>query len=741
VLGGLALLCCLAACRQRLPAPPVPAAAPAPAPAPGATAAAEEPVDRLLRRLAAPPADAEPAGDLFELVSLLTTRDRALATPGRAEPTARLALASLKTWTGWRRSTALAAVGALAALWPAAQRALYQGGASAQLRALLADEATERQRGQALFALGALYPLHERAGAAAAAAQAADRALLCNGLRDESRFVRRQAVLGATLAREAALDGPLLAALQGYVGDAPPATALIDQADPRALRLPTSLTDEQVSELLPLWPAFVELLLSLPPRSAGVATAQALQLGRAMAAARPRSATALFLLAQVQDRRHDAAASATLRAALAVGNLPAVFLESLGARGRALQTPVDLPAARREVWRLLAARAPAGLPPPYLAPPVGSAELGGGSLRVRTVDEAELLARARAVLAGPGPGSAAARALGAELFAYYPFGSAAYYDPCLRSFFYGDNRDLAPALGLAAEGDAAAGRLLVGVVRTAPPAGPPAGGALPLKEAGNGGRFGVTCALCHAQVDAGGRRQDGLPTRTYDQGLLLAACVDQPLHHKAGNRNLADLLDYRPGRNDSSSDGVQNPTEIPSLLGLRVAGPVRWNGDTPTLAVQIDRNLSQRSAPPEIIALVAAYLRDLPLPPPPAAEPARAAMVSAGARVFARACQRCHAGPAHTSGEIVAQPVLGTDPTRVSAVLPNSTEGYKIPSLLRISRSAPYLHDGSVPTLAALLELPAPGSPPQELARRGHRFGLALPVRDRVALLAFLETL
>jgi cytochrome c peroxidase len=116
-------------------------------------------------------------------------------------------------------------------------------------------------------------------------------------------------------------------------------------------------------------------------------------------------------------------------------------------------------------------------------------------------------------------------------------------------------------------------------------------------------------------------------------------------------------------------------------------------------------------------------------------------MVSAGARVFARACQRCHAGPAHTSGEIVAQPVLGTDPTRVSAVLPNSTEGYKIPSLLRISRSAPYLHDGSVPTLAALLELPAPGSPPQELARRGHRFGLALPVRDRVALLAFLETL
>jgi CxxC motif-containing protein (DUF1111 family) len=183
---------------------------------------------------------------------------------------------------------------------------------------------------------------------------------------------------------------------------------------------------------------------------------------------------------------------------------------------------------------------------------------------------------------------------------------------------------------------------------------------------------------------------------------------------------------------------VHDPTEIPSLLGLRVAGPVRWNGDTPTLAVQIDRNLSQRSAPPEIIALVAAYLRELPLPPPPPQpnDPAHAAEVSAGARVFARACQRCHAGPAYTSGEVVAQPVVDTDPTRVSAVLPNSSEGYKIPSLLRISRSAPYLHDGSVPTLAALLELPRRGP-----ARRGHRFGLALPVRDRVALLAYLQTL
>jgi CxxC motif-containing protein (DUF1111 family) len=181
---------------------------------------------------------------------------------------------------------------------------------------------------------------------------------------------------------------------------------------------------------------------------------------------------------------------------------------------------------------------------------------------------------------------------------------------------------------------------------------------------------------------------------------------------------------------------VHNPTEIPSLLGLRVGGPVRWNGDTPTLEVQIDRNLSPSSAPPAVITLVAAYLRGLPLPPASPPRPGTERQVATGAAVFARTCQRCHAPPAYTTGEIIAQPELQTDVTRVSAVLPNSSEGYKIPSLLRVSRSAPYLHDGSVATLEALLELPRPAR-----GRPGHRFGLDLPAAERTALLAFLRTL
>jgi mono/diheme cytochrome c family protein len=415
-----------------------------------------------------------------------------------------------------------------------------------------------------------------------------------------------------------------------------------------------------------------------------------------------------------------------------------VFLSALGPAGRSLAPPIDIAAARLAVRAELAARPRRG-PPPAPAAAVTLSAHRSGQVRVRSVSPAALAALAAATLRGPGPGSAAARALGAELFASYPFGSEEYYDPCLRSFFAGNNRDLFPALGLSAEQAPAGGRLLVGVVQTgAPGVVPPT--TLAASPGAAPGRYGVTCALCHAQVDEQGVRRDGLPSRTYDQGLLLAACVDQPIHQKSGNRNLADLLDYRPGRNDSSSDGVHNPTEIPSLLGLRAFGPVRWNGDTPTLEVQIDRNLSPRSAPPEVIALVAAYLRALPLPPAAPPAPGSERQVAEGAAIFARTCQRCHAPPTYTTGEVIAQPELNTDVTRVSAVLPNSSEGYKIPSLLRIRRSAPYLHDGSIPTLSALLDL-QPRSRLRTPETSGHRFGLSLPARERLALLAFLRTL
>jgi len=663
-------------------------------------------VDRLLA------AGALEAGALFELTSLFTTRDHELATPERLHKLAQGLGAALGAPDRRLRAAALASIGALAALSEEGRAALMNARVAERLFAQLQDEPGPLLRGRALLALGALAPALTRP-----ADKQAMRELLTTGLADANRFVSRQAVIGATLTRDEALDSGLLGALRRQLGLAAPVTG--DGAAPPIPAIPAVLPPPVAVELMPLLPAYVDLLMSLPQPEAQAAAE------RLVAAAQrhdPSSATAHFLHAELLSKRRDPKALEALRTALSLGNLPAVFVNSLSTEARALAAAPDVAAARAEVRRLLASR-PAEL---YraAAPRVTASLLdseASAALRpeIRAVSPTELEQRAEAVVRADGATSAKGLQLGAELFLTYPFGSEEYYDACLRSFLLagGSNRDLLDRLGLSYEQAADGRRTVVGVVA--------ATGQEPAP------RYGVTCALCHAQVDREGRRGDGLPTRIYDQGLLLAACVDQPIHDKAQNRNIGELMQYLPGRNDSSSDGVHDPTEIPSLYGLAAPGPVRWNGDTPTLEVQIDRNLSQKSAPPAVIALVAAYLRSLS--PPPADQRAAASPIwAAGQAAFQRHCQRCHAPPLYTSGQIVSVELLNTDRTRVSAVLPNSTEGYKVPSLLRIAATAPYLHDGSVPTLLDLLDPRRPG---------GHRFGQDLPKAERAALLSFLRSL
>lgn len=771
----------------------------------GDRAAGLAPVDALLARIEKPcaPCGAERAADLFELASLLTSLDRADATDARVTQAARLCLAALgdpheEFRTEGRQvvvETALASLGALAATLPAARDALQAAGAAAKIRALIEEEPartpdggapaadagtgdggepgarvrlrepTQREHARSLLVLGALF----QAGAARPPAAKGrddrddregrdkDRALLRAGLLDPRRLVQRQAVLGATLARDEALDPPMLASLRRLLGPRSDKDRDDVQADAAAelarLTIPATLPPAVLGELLPLLPAYTDLLLSLPGSEGSAA---ALRLLQAAVRGAPQSGTARFFLAQVLSARKDPAALAELRAALALGNLPSTFADSLGPSGQALVEKPNPTQARAEVRRLLALRKPAAADAATRR--VTLKVLDSGEVRFRTVAPRALEQRAQAVLASPDAGGREALQLGAELFATYPFRSEEYYDSCLRSFLSGNNRDLLDPLGLQHEEASPERRVVVGIVRTTEPAAdllPRGAPASPTARPGEPReRYGVTCAICHAHVDADGRRWDGLPARAYDPGLLLAACVDQPIHYKAGNRNLVELMDYRPGRNDSTSDGVHNPTDIPSLLGLRVRGPVRWNGDLPALELQIDHNLSQHAAPPAVIALVAAYLRALPLPPVapapaapddgaaqpvkpgPAAAPPNAELVGQGEAVFTRACQRCHQGSAYTSGQVVPLAQLGTDATRISAVLPNSTEGYKVPSLLRLLRTAPYLHDGSVPSIEALLELGGAHRPPGT----GHRFGLELPLRDRVALAAFLRT-
>jgi len=616
---------------------------------------------------------------------------------------------------GW----VLASLGALAALDSRAQTLLAHSPWPEHVLAALRDPGSPLLHGRALFALGALHrelPPGDQPTAVRTQLQA--------GLASDDRFVRRQAVLAATLTGEDVLTLPILRTLVPLLGLPTAAEASLPVLLSSLVRLPSHLPLAVTADLTPLLPPYIDLLLSLAQPEATVAAEHLVEIA---VNAEPLSATAYYLRAKVRDGRRDGSALPSLRQALALGNLPAVFAAALGDTATALTPPLDLPASRRRLRQIVARR-----PLPRVASPLPTLTRAAWERadamrpQLPQISPSALEQQALRTLADHGADSESARMLGRELFRYYPFASHEYYSPCLHSFLDrdGNNRDLLDWLGLGLARQDSDRREIVGVVAAAEPAGAALESAL-----------GVTCALCHTQVDARGERQDGLPSRAYDQGLLLAACIDQPIFHKSQNRNLDQLLQYGPGRNDSTADGVHDPTEIPSLFALRPGFAVRWNGDLPTLELQVDRNLSQRSAPPSVVALVAAYLRSLG--PAWAAQgrgdgPAAGQSASAGAAIFERECARCHAPPLFTHGQVVPLSRLGTDPRRVSAVLPNSSPGYKVPSLLALSRTAPYLHDGSVPTLQAMLDPRRAG---------GHRFGIDLPASERAALLAFLRRL
>ncbi|HET8759638.1 MAG TPA: hypothetical protein VFN94_01125 [Nitrospiria bacterium] len=147
------------------------------------------------------------------------------------------------------------------------------------------------------------------------------------------------------------------------------------------------------------------------------------------------------------------------------------------------------------------------------------------------------------------------------------------------------------------------------------------------------------------------------------------------------------------------------------------------------------------------IFAVTAYLRNL-LPPDP--EPADAHRIDAGRGVFRKAgCGACHLEGSVPGGAVVPlavlvpgyhapvattdDPVLAYDDRIARTPGEDSIDrrGYKVPSLLGLWLSAPYLHDGSVATLDALFD-PArgDGSP--------HPY-VVDAARDRRDLAAFLN--
>jgi mono/diheme cytochrome c family protein len=264
--------------------------------------------------------------------------------------------------------------------------------------------------------------------------------------------------------------------------------------------------------------------------------------------------------------------------------------------------------------------------------------------------------------------------------------------------------------------------------------------------------IGITCAVCHTNVEASGRVVVGEARRVFDYGALRLAYHDStkiPVDKDLARR----MKTWGPGRADVTEDDDEDPVAIPDLWGLRhqtfltQAGTIKHEGPT-ALALRQETQLlhsnHQKIRPPRVLAYALAmflYSLEPPAhegPKPPAEKSAH------GRELFEKHCEGCHSNAAY-GGPSVAADRVGTDLAFANGGA-RGTGRYRPAALVRVDRAAPYFHQGAVPTLEDVLS-------PERLqatytrgvvgkgAVIGHKFGTDLPAADRDALVAFLRTL
>jgi cytochrome c peroxidase len=115
-----------------------------------------------------------------------------------------------------------------------------------------------------------------------------------------------------------------------------------------------------------------------------------------------------------------------------------------------------------------------------------------------------------------------------------------------------------------------------------------------------------------------------------------------------------------------------------------------------------------------------------------------------GFRVFTgkAGCVLCHAGWRFTDDRFHDIGLRGTDPGR--GAVPGGTPGlraFKTPSLREAAHTAPYMHDGSLPTLSAVVAHYAGGRVARPTLAPSMNKTLRLSLREKADLVAFLRTL
>jgi uncharacterized membrane protein YedE/YeeE len=267
---------------------------------------------------------------------------------------------------------------------------------------------------------------------------------------------------------------------------------------------------------------------------------------------------------------------------------------------------------------------------------------------------------------------------------------------------------------------------------------------------------------------------------------------------------------WGPGRDDafnlpkyvltqSAWDDTVGNTDFPALwrMGDRDGHLMHWGGEARSVAGVIASSAFGMGSLPfggfeQRNARIEAFLRGLEPPPFPGA--IDAALVARGRAIFEAQCASCHAKGGARTGKAIPVAEIGTDPEHVntwrqpdadrmnwitrllgaSSAEMQGAQGYVARPLVGLWLLGPYLHNGSVPTLADLLTPPAQrpvvfhrGYEIVDLDRvgfvssgrdaeakgfrfdtrlkgngnSGHAYGTDLPVADKRALLEYLKTL
>ena len=231
-------------------------------------------------------------------------------------------------------------------------------------------------------------------------------------------------------------------------------------------------------------------------------------------------------------------------------------------------------------------------------------------------------------------------------------------------------------------------------------------------------KLGVTCALCHSNVDNSvmpgiGKRMDGWPNRDLDVGKIIALSPALTADQKKV------YTSWGPGKYDPryNQDGKNTPLVLPPAYGLAkvknetytAEGPISyWNayvavtqmggqGNFSDAKLKIDVKHSPDLVTAKLPAL-RAYQHSLMAPKAPAGT-FNATEASRGKAVFDRACASCHVGGSGTdndAGTLHAPGETGMD----GAYAARTKSGkYRTTPLRGLWQHPPYFHDGSAKTL------------------------------------------